>query len=87
MTPKQKIQAAPNFRDVASLLNSPLLEHCMEVALLTLVENLDRASDMSEAAALHLQLNGAKRFIATLKGLAIIPAEPKPNRIGQLNPQ
>lgn len=87
MTPKQKLQAAPNFHEVASLLNSPLLEHCLETALLTLVSNIGEAQGDSHATQLHHELSGAKRFIATLKGLAIIPAEPKPNRIGQLGPQ
>lgn len=87
MTPKSKFQAAPNFREVASLINSPLLEHCLEVALLTLVANIGEAQADAHAAQMHYELSGAKRFIATLKGLAIIPSEPKPNRIGQLGPQ
>jgi len=87
MTPKAKLQAAPSFKEVSALLQSPLLEHCLEVALLTFVENQSEGADGIQSHADHQRLLGARRFISTLKNLAIPPTEAKPNRIGQLNPQ
>lgn len=84
MSPKEKFQKHANFRDFASMLQSSNMEYALETALLTLVENFSASMSIEEASKLHHQLEGAKRLIATLKGLATLPSDPKANTIGQL---
>lgn len=67
------------------MVQSGLFEYCADVALLTFMENLAAPVDAAQAAANYQQLQGAKRILAILKDLATVPAEAKPNRIGQLN--
>lgn len=84
MSPKQKLQTRPDFKDFASLLSDPRLEHCCEVAMLSFVDNTARASDASSAMAAHYEVEGGKRFLRTLRGLAAVTPEPKSVTSGQL---
>lgn len=77
MTPREKIQKSPRFKEVASMLNSPMLEECCEAAMLTFVDQLPMAQDSLAAAGYHYQITGAKRFLATLKSLTSTLSEPK----------
>lgn len=77
LTPKQKLQARGDFKNIASILNSPELELGCEAAMLTFVENLPMAQDSLAAAGYHYQITGAKRFLATLKSLTSTLPEQK----------
>lgn len=84
MTPKEKILKSPRLKEIASLLNSPLLEELTEAAMLTFVENTPEGQDAQSAMAYHHQLTGAKRYLRMLRGLATLPPERKPDTSGQL---
>lgn len=85
MSPKQRLQLSPQIKDVAAMVQSGLFEYCCDVALLTLSESMGNPEDAERAACAQYQLVGARRILAILKDLATVPAEVKPNRIGQLN--
>ena len=86
MTPKEKIQKSPRLKEIASLLNSPLLEECCEAAMLTFIDqHIPPSADHMNAAAHHYRLDGAKIFLRTLRGLASLTPERKPDMTGQLN--
>lgn len=76
MTPREKIQKSPRLKEIASMLNSPMLEECCEAALLTFADNLPMAQDSLSAAGYHYQLIGARRFLHTLKNLTNVSPEP-----------
>lgn len=84
MSPKERISKSPRLKEIASLLNSPLLEELTEAAMLTFVENTPAAQDAQSAMAYHHQLEGAKRYLRTLRGLAMPVPEPKLDTSGQL---
>lgn len=86
-SPKEEFQKSVKFTQLASVINSPDLEYALRTALLTFVENQPTENLGETAASDYQQLVGARRFIRTLKNLAVLPTEYKPNRIGQLGPQ
>lgn len=67
------------------MLNSPMLEQCCDVAMLTFTENTPDAVDAQQAMAYHHQLVGAKRFLRTLRGLSNLAPERKLDNSGVLN--
>lgn len=87
MTPKQKLQSLPEFKSYTALLSDPRLEFATEVAMLTFVDSTPRAGDAQTAMAMHHELEGAKRYLRTLRGLVSVVPERKPDTTGQLNHQ
>jgi hypothetical protein len=85
LNPKQQLQARSDFKEIASTLNSPRMDMCCEVAMLTFTENLPEANDAQSAMAYHHQLSGAKRYLRTLRGLASLAPERKIDNSGSLN--
>lgn len=76
MTPKERLQKSPQFAEVAKMLNSPLFEHCCEVAMLTYVHDLPVGLDGGNSVAFHQQLVGARNFLGKLRGLGSLASEP-----------
>lgn len=86
MSPKQRIQQAPNAKEAAALLASPLFEQLSETAMLTFVANLPDAHDAQSSMMYHQQLTGAKRFLLTLNNLMTPAPDRTANNTGTLRP-
>ena len=84
MSPKQEFQAHAAFNRFASMLNSPDMDYAIRTATLPMIENLPEAAEGEANLAGYHQIIGMKKFIRALRSLAEIPAERKPNTIGQL---
>lgn len=85
MTPRDKLQKRGDFKNLALMLNSPEMDLCCEVAMLTVIENLPSGQDLQAATAAHFRLDGSKIFLRTLRGLANLAPERRPDTTGQLN--
>jgi hypothetical protein len=85
VSPRDKLQKRADFKQIASFLNSPEMDLCSEVAMLTMIEqHLPSSADHLNAAAYHYRLDGAKIFLRTLRGLASLTPERRPDTSGQL---
>ncbi len=75
-TPKARFLADEKMaRMFLDVVDSMPFERACELAMLALLEQLTESTDPSTAAANAYRLDGARRFLATLKAL---PEPPKP---------
>ena len=86
-SPKQRLlkQSEDKLKGLRTMLRSPQLQECAEIALLEFMANQHPTNETLATAANHFRLEGARSFIHLLYTLADVPkGVPVKAQVGQL---